>query len=71
MIKGIYVLGEPEVSVVAFASYDFDVYLLANALTKRGWNLNSLQFPSRFVSLSQSRLQCDAPYRGHPTNFQI
>lgn len=45
-IKGIYVLGEPEVSIVAFASRDFDVYLLSDALTKRGWNLNSLQFPS-------------------------
>ena len=42
-------LGEPEVSIVAFASRDFDVYLLSDALTKRGWNLNSLQFPSRFV----------------------
>ena len=43
-------LGEPEVSIVAFASSDFDVYLLGDALTKRGWNLNSLQFPSRFVA---------------------
>ncbi|CAH3170637.1 unnamed protein product [Porites lobata] len=45
-IKGIYVLGKPEVSVVAFASNDFDIYQLGDALTKRGWNLNSLQFPS-------------------------
>ena len=48
-IKGIYVLGKPEVSVVAFGSNDFDIYRLGDALTKRGWNLNSLQFPARFV----------------------
>ncbi|XP_020612836.1 sphingosine-1-phosphate lyase 1-like [Orbicella faveolata] len=45
-IKGIYVLGKPEVSVVAFGSKDFDIYRLADALTKRHWHLNSLQFPS-------------------------
>lgn len=49
-IKGIYVLGKPEVSVVAFGSKDFDIYRLADALSKRHWHLNSLQFPSRFVS---------------------
>lgn len=48
-IKGIFVLGKPEVSVVAFASHDFDVYHLGDALTKKGWHLNTLQFPSRFV----------------------
>ena len=47
-------LGKPEVSVVAFASNDFDIYQLGDALTKRGWNLNSLQFPSRFVFLVSS-----------------
>ncbi|KAL9979255.1 hypothetical protein ACROYT_G016892 [Oculina patagonica] len=45
-VKGIYVLGKPEVSVVAFGSKDFDIYRLGDALTKRGWHLNSLQFPS-------------------------
>ncbi|XP_058971919.2 sphingosine-1-phosphate lyase 1 [Pocillopora verrucosa] len=45
-IKGIFVLGKPEVSVVAFASHDFDVYHLGDALTKKGWHLNTLQFPS-------------------------
>ncbi|PFX17489.1 Sphingosine-1-phosphate lyase 1 [Stylophora pistillata] len=45
-IKGVYVLGKPEVSVVAFASHDFDVYHLGDALTKKGWHLNTLQFPS-------------------------
>ncbi|KAJ7381030.1 Sphingosine-1-phosphate lyase 1 [Desmophyllum pertusum] len=45
-IKGIYVLGKPEVSIVAFGSNDLDIYRLYDALTKRNWHLNSLQFPA-------------------------
>ncbi|XP_075875221.1 sphingosine-1-phosphate lyase 1 isoform X2 [Nelusetta ayraudi] len=45
-IKGIFVFGEPEVSVVAIGSDDFDIFHLSNALTSKGWNLNTLQFPS-------------------------
>ncbi|XP_062514956.1 sphingosine-1-phosphate lyase 1-like [Corticium candelabrum] len=44
-IDGVYVLGEPQMSVIAIGSNDFDIYRLAGALTQRGWNLNSLQFP--------------------------
>ncbi len=42
---GVYVLGSPKVSVVAFSSEDFDVYRLATAMTEKGWNLNILQLP--------------------------
>ncbi|XP_078576679.1 sphingosine-1-phosphate lyase 1-like [Branchiostoma floridae x Branchiostoma japonicum] len=45
-IDGIFVFGEPEVSVVAFGSEVFDIYRVSNTLTAKGWNLNSLQFPS-------------------------
>jgi sphinganine-1-phosphate aldolase len=45
-ISGIYVLGEPQVSVVSFGSDEFDIYRLADSLNKKGWNLNNLQFPS-------------------------
>uniref|UniRef100_A0A3B1KIT3 Sphingosine-1-phosphate lyase 1 n=2 Tax=Astyanax mexicanus TaxID=7994 RepID=A0A3B1KIT3_ASTMX len=45
-IEGIFVFGNPEVSVVAIGSDDFDVFRLSNALTSKGWNLNTLQFPS-------------------------
>lgn len=45
-IQGIFVFGNPEVSVVAIGSDDFDVFRLSNALTSKGWNLNTLQFPS-------------------------
>ncbi|KAM8859249.1 sphingosine-1-phosphate lyase 1 isoform 2-T2 [Spinachia spinachia] len=45
-IKGVFVFGKPEVSVVAVGSNDFDIFRLSNALTTKGWNLNTLQFPS-------------------------
>ena len=45
-ITGIFVYGEPEVSVVGFGSDDFDIFALGNELTDKGWNLNSLQYPS-------------------------
>ncbi|KAL6101487.1 sgpl1 [Pungitius sinensis] len=45
-IKGVFVFGEPEVSVVAIGSNDFDIFRLSNALTTKGWNLNTLQYPS-------------------------
>ena len=47
-IPGIYILGAPKLSVIAIGSKDFDIYCLSGALTKRGWNLNSLQFPESF-----------------------
>ena len=38
--------GQPEVSVVGFGSNDFDIFALGNELTEKGWNMNSLQYPS-------------------------
>ncbi|XP_030604356.1 sphingosine-1-phosphate lyase 1 isoform X1 [Archocentrus centrarchus] len=45
-IKGVFVFGDPVVSVVAIGSDDFDIFRLSNALTSKGWNLNTLQYPS-------------------------
>ncbi|XP_051935903.1 sphingosine-1-phosphate lyase 1 isoform X3 [Hippocampus zosterae] len=45
-IQGVFVFGDPEVSVVAMGSNDFDIFRLSNALTSKGWNLNTLQYPS-------------------------
>ncbi|KAJ8014327.1 hypothetical protein DPEC_G00039090 [Dallia pectoralis] len=45
-INGVFVFGDPEVSVVAIGSDAFDIFRLSNALTSKGWNLNTLQFPS-------------------------
>jgi sphinganine-1-phosphate aldolase len=44
-IDGLKLMGNPEVSVVSVGSDKFDIYRLSAALAKRGWNLNSLQFP--------------------------
>ncbi|KAI1894717.1 hypothetical protein AGOR_G00118620 [Albula goreensis] len=45
-VDGLFVFGQPEVSVVALGSDVFDIFRLSNALTAKGWNLNTLQFPS-------------------------
>jgi len=44
-IPGLSVLGNPQVSVVAFSSEQFDIYRVSTELGHRGWNLNTLQFP--------------------------
>ncbi|XP_069317028.1 sphingosine-1-phosphate lyase 1 [Eulemur rufifrons] len=44
-IKGIFVFGNPQVSVIALGSRDFDIYRLYNLMTAKGWSLNQLQFP--------------------------
>eukprot|EP00117_Sycon_ciliatum_P024194 scpid57351/ scgid20363/ Sphingosine-1-phosphate lyase 1; Sphingosine-1-phosphate aldolase len=45
-VPGIFIYGDPNVSVIALGSNDFDIYRLGAALGKRGWNLNTLQFPA-------------------------
>jgi len=47
-LEGLKILGNPKVSVLAFASDKFDIYVLNARLRDRGWNLNALQFPSAF-----------------------
>jgi len=39
------ILGHPKVSVVAFSSKTLDTYDIADAMSARGWHLNSLQNP--------------------------
>ncbi|KAG9242898.1 pyridoxal phosphate-dependent transferase [Calycina marina] len=39
------ILGNPLISVVAFTSSTLDVYDIADAMSARGWHLNSLQSP--------------------------
>lgn len=45
-VKGLKIVGIPEVSVVAFGSDEFNIYGLTDALKERGWGLNALQFPT-------------------------
>lgn len=44
-IPGLFVVGSPEVSVVAFSSNDFNIHAVGDRLNKLGWNLNALQLP--------------------------
>jgi sphinganine-1-phosphate aldolase len=39
------VIGDPQVTVVAFTSKTLNIYDVADAMSKRGWHLNSLQNP--------------------------
>lgn len=44
-IKNIFILGDPQLSVIALGSNDFDIYRLSNMMSAKGWNFNYLQFP--------------------------
>lgn len=44
-MDGIFIFGAPATSVVAIGSKDFHIYRLSEALSDKGWNLNTLQFP--------------------------
>ncbi|XP_055836776.1 sphingosine-1-phosphate lyase [Episyrphus balteatus] len=45
-IKGIHVIGKPATTVIAIGSEVFEIFRLSDALSKMGWSLNTLQFPS-------------------------
>lgn len=45
-IPGVRLLSAVDVSVVAFTSDIFDIYLMSDDLASKGWHLNPLQFPS-------------------------
>ena len=45
-IKGIAVCGKPQAMVVAWQSSTLNVYRMADAMSSKGWSLNSLQRPS-------------------------
>ena len=41
-ISGLYIVGEPLSCALGF---NFDIYRLNSAMSKKGWELNPLQFP--------------------------
>jgi sphinganine-1-phosphate aldolase len=45
-IGGLYVLGKPDMTVIAFGSMDIDIYKINDVMTSKGWSLNPLQNPS-------------------------
>jgi glutamate/tyrosine decarboxylase-like PLP-dependent enzyme len=45
-VPGLKILGDPEMSVFAFASDEMSVYALGEAMEKRGWHLDRQQLPA-------------------------
>jgi len=45
-IPELHVVGKPAAMVVAFGSTDLDIFKINASMSLKGWNLNSLQFPS-------------------------
>jgi len=45
-IPGLYVMGKPEMSVVAVGSREFNIYRLTTEMKKKGWYLCDLQKPA-------------------------
>jgi sphinganine-1-phosphate aldolase len=44
-IPELYILGKPDMSVYSFTSDKIHIYNLADAMERRGWNLDRMQFP--------------------------
>ena len=44
-IPELYILGSPDMSVFSFTSDKFHIYNVADAMERRGWNLDRMQFP--------------------------
>ncbi len=44
-IPGLHILSDPDISVMAIGSDDLDVYLVADEMSVRGWQLDRQQFP--------------------------
>ena len=45
-INEIDVIVKPEVSIISFKTKNIDIYILCQEMEKKGWSLNTLQFPS-------------------------
>ena len=44
-IPGLFVLGEPDMTLFAFAARDFDTYAVGDSMRRRGWRLDRQQLP--------------------------
>ncbi|KAH7280349.1 hypothetical protein KP509_37G062900 [Ceratopteris richardii] len=45
-IADLYVIGKPQMTIVAFASYTVDIYKVNDAMASKGWSLNALHKPN-------------------------
>jgi glutamate/tyrosine decarboxylase-like PLP-dependent enzyme len=56
-IPGLYVLGEPHLSIVAFGAHDVDIFRVAEVMEQRGWLPGLVQKPKaihRMMSMIQA-----------------
>jgi sphinganine-1-phosphate aldolase len=47
-IADLYIVGKPEMTLIAFASNVVDIFKVNDAMTEKGWSLNALQKPNRY-----------------------
>jgi uncharacterized membrane protein len=47
-IADLYIVGKPDMTLVAFASNVVDIFKVNDAMTEKGWSLNALQKPNRY-----------------------
>ncbi|CAL9189413.1 unnamed protein product [Musa hybrid cultivar] len=45
-IPGLFIIGQPHMTVVAFGSNDIDIFEVNDMMTSKGWHLNALQKPN-------------------------
>lgn len=46
-IPGLFVIGKPDMTVVAFGSDVVDIFEVNDIMSSKGWHLNALQRPNR------------------------
>lgn len=57
-VGGVYVIGEPHMSVMAIASDDVDIYAVGDELQERGWHLDRQQSPpSLHVTVNRAHIE--------------
>ena len=44
-IAGLKIIGDPDMSLIAFGSDDFDIHVLGDELNLMGWHFDRQQFP--------------------------
>lgn len=46
-IEELFVVGKPDMTIVAFGSNVLDIFEVNDVMTSKGWHLNALQRPNR------------------------
>jgi hypothetical protein len=50
-IPGLFVIGKPDMTVVAFGSDVVDIFEVNDIMSSKGWHLNALQRPNRYKQI--------------------